>query len=137
MRKRAHVTEPFEQHDSGFMEPMQMFKTFPHNDTFVDNRVFTLNANPAETTSDVYTFVHHKQDYAWKTKEIFFNNQVVNTISTQENELAYIDHLLCEVPSGYLPEKEVNLAIHDTPGHFDSIVHLNDATEDTLVKKVQ
>ncbi|CAB3988045.1 Hypothetical predicted protein [Paramuricea clavata] len=176
MSKQAHITEtePIEQHDSGFMEPMQMFKTFPHNDTFVDNRVFTLNANPAETTSDVYTFVHHKQDYsilnledatiqatislkannganlgadqivtinplplhtAWKTKEIFFNNQVVNTISTQENELAYIDHLLREVPSGYLPEKEVNLAIHDTPGHFDSIIHFNDATEDTLVNK--
>jgi hypothetical protein len=62
-RARVEETEPVEQHDSGFMEPMQMFSTFPHNDTFIDNRVFTLNATPVDATSDVYTFIHHKQDY--------------------------------------------------------------------------
>jgi hypothetical protein len=49
-RARVEETEPVEQHDSGFMEPMQMFSTFPHNDTFIDNRVFTLNATPVDAT---------------------------------------------------------------------------------------
>ncbi|CAB3982179.1 Hypothetical predicted protein [Paramuricea clavata] len=37
-----------------------------------------------------------------------------------------MDHLLCEVPSGYLPSKDINLCIHGMPGQFDSVDNIED-----------
>ncbi|CAB4015976.1 Hypothetical predicted protein [Paramuricea clavata] len=137
MSKRArqdNPDEPVEVHDSGFMTPMIMFPTFPHNDTFVDNRTLQVNATPVDSNADVYTFIHHKQEYGimnlqdatisatislkdrnnndlandqnvslnmllrmfWKTKEILINDQRINSVTSQENELVYISHLLRE-----------------------------------------
>ena len=166
--KRARTDaadEPIEVHDSGFMSPMVMFPTFPHNDTFVDNRIIEVRATPVSTTAETYTLVHHKQEYGilnledatlvakislkaangadlagdrvvtlntrplqtfWKTKEILINNYACNTVTSQENELAYVRHLLDEVPTGYQQGESINLCIHDTPGSFDSIVDIDD-----------
>ena len=41
--KRARTSpeaEPVEEHDSGFVGPMTLFDTFPHNDTFEENVVY-------------------------------------------------------------------------------------------------
>ena len=166
--KRARMDgpdEPIEVHDSGFMSPMVMFPTFPHNDTFVDNRVVEVRATPVSSTAETYTLVHHKQEYGilnledakligtislktttganlandrevalnmrplhtfWKTKEILINNHGCNTVTSQENELAYVRHLLDEVPTGYQQGESSNLCIHDTPGAFDSIANMID-----------
>ncbi|CAB3987812.1 Hypothetical predicted protein [Paramuricea clavata] len=64
--KRAHEPEdePIEVHDSGFMSPMVMFPTFPHNDTFVDSRKIKLIAGPvANPDAEEYTFVHAPNNY--------------------------------------------------------------------------
>ena len=160
--------EPVEVHDSGFMAPMAMFPTFPHNDTFVDNRVIEVRATPVSTTAETYTLVHHKQEYGilnledakliatislktalgadlandrevalnirplhtfWKTKEILINNHACNTVTSQENELAYVRHLLDEVPTGYQQGESINLCIHDTPGAFDNVDNMLDGAD--------
>ena len=168
MSKRARTDgpdEPIEVHDSGFMSPMVMFPTFPHNDTFINNRVVEVRATPVSTTAEVYTLIHHKQEYGilnledaklaakislksptgaalandrevtlnfrplqtfWKTKEVLINNYSINTVTSQENELSYVKHLLDEVPSGYNPGSSINLCIHDTAGVFDSVDNLHD-----------
>ena len=171
MSKRAYSDgmEPVEKHNSGFMSPMIMFPTFPHNDAFVESRELVLTATPVDTQANVYTFVHPRQDYgvmitedatisatiaiktmandnnpandqvfalnllllrlAWKSKEVYINNQLINPTCNQEHELAYINFLLTQVPSGYLPSKQINLCIPDTPGHFHSIANLEDGAD--------
>ena len=62
-RPRSEMAEPIEKHDSGFSGPMIMFPSFPHNDTFIETRGIKIPASPVDTTADVYTFLHHKQDY--------------------------------------------------------------------------
>ncbi|CAB3995257.1 Hypothetical predicted protein [Paramuricea clavata] len=125
MSKRSandmEAMKPFEQHDSGFMAPMVMFPTFPHNDTFIDNRILTVHATPVDNQAEVYTFIHHKQEY-----------EIMNIEDTFYPCLAYLDHLLREVPSGYLPAKDITLCVHDTPGQFDSIAHLQDGADGWL-----
>ncbi|CAB3986102.1 Hypothetical predicted protein [Paramuricea clavata] len=142
-----------------------MFPTFPHNDTFVDNCTLQVNATPVDSNADVYTFIHHKQEYGimnlqdatisttislkdrhnadlgndqnvslnilplcmfWKTKEILINDQHINSVTSQENELVYISHLLQEVPTGYKPGQDINLCIHSTPTHFDTRTNVHD-----------
>ena len=175
-RSRTDASDaPVEEHDSGFAEPMAMFSTFPHNDTFVDNRVMVIRAKPDDNpTSDTYTFVHHKQEYGilnledatisakislklangnnngaasvvvlnprpltqfWKSKTVWVNNEQINTVTTQENELAYVRHLLDEVPSQYKPSAPINLCIHNTPSLFDNITTLNDPADAGTVNK--
>ncbi|CAB3996214.1 Hypothetical predicted protein [Paramuricea clavata] len=56
--------EPVEVHDSGFMSPMAIFPTFPHNDTFVDSLKMKLIAGPiANPDAEEYTFIHAPNDY--------------------------------------------------------------------------
>ncbi|CAB3978026.1 Hypothetical predicted protein [Paramuricea clavata] len=64
-RTREQVDdEPVEVHDSGFMGPMVMFPTFPHNDTFVDSRKFKLMAGPiANPDAEEFTFKHAPNDF--------------------------------------------------------------------------
>ncbi|CAB3989932.1 Hypothetical predicted protein [Paramuricea clavata] len=172
-RARVESDEAIEEHDSGFMIPMGMFKPFPHNDTFIDNRTIELRAKPEDNpVSETYTFLHHKQEYGvlnledatisgkltlktaaagnlgadqvvalnmgpltqfWKSKSVLLNNEQVNTVTTQENELSYVCHLMDRVPSQYKPSDVINLAIHDTPGQFDDITEINDADGGGLV----
>jgi hypothetical protein len=160
------MTEPVEKHDGGFMGPLVMFPTFPHNDTFVETREVQIHATPVNPKADMYTFIHNREDYGlmrtedatisakisikniadggdpandqvivlnalplrlgWKSKEVYVNNQQINSTSSKENELAWVNHLMTDVPSGYLPAKDINLCIHDTPGHFDSVAHVLD-----------
>jgi hypothetical protein len=159
------MEEPVEVHDSGFLSPMVMFPTFPHNDTFIDSRKFKVIASPNSTTAEEYTFTHHPNDYGvmnlteakikatislkandladlgndqlvtlglcplrmgWKTREVLINNERINSVTSQENEIACIDHIIREVPSGYNPERLITGCIHDTPGHADSSVQLTD-----------
>lgn len=64
-RRRADTpdSEPIKEHDSGFVGPMTLFDTFPHNDTFDETRDLQLLASPVDTQADVYTFMHNRQDY--------------------------------------------------------------------------
>ena len=64
----------------------------------------------------------------WKSKEVYINNQLINPTSSKENELVWLNHLLTAVPSGYKDEEDITLMIHDTPGHFNSVVHVLDGT---------
>jgi hypothetical protein len=175
-RSRTEPSDtPIEEHDSGFSGPMAMFGTFPHNDTFVDNRVIEVRAKPDDnSTSETYTFLHHRQEYGilnledavisakitvklangnatagglnvalnprpltqfWKSKTVWVNNEQINTVTTQENELAYIRHLLDEVPSSYNPSAPINLCIHNTPGQFDDITTLHDPGDNATVNR--
>ncbi|CAB4025872.1 Hypothetical predicted protein [Paramuricea clavata] len=65
MSKRAREENELrvEKHDSGFMGPLAMFATFPHNATFEESREVKINASPVNADADVYTFVHHNQPY--------------------------------------------------------------------------
>ncbi|CAB3977395.1 Hypothetical predicted protein [Paramuricea clavata] len=168
-RTRQEVDdEPIEVHDSGFMSPMVIFPTFPHNDTFVESCKMKIVAGPvANPDAEEYTFSHAPNDYGvmdlqnakikatialttaanadlgadqivtlsqsplrmgWKSREILLNNQRINSLSSQENEIAYIDHLTREIPTGYVPEEKITGCIHNTPGSADSIVELLDPT---------
>jgi hypothetical protein len=164
-RARMDNDEPVEVHDCGFLSPMVMFPTFPHNDTFTDSRKFKVIASPNSTTAEEYTFTHHPNDYGvmnlseakikatislkandgqdlandqvlvlglcplrmgWKTREVLINNERINSVTSQENEIAYIDHIIRDVLSGYKPERSITGCIHNTPGHADSTVQLID-----------
>ncbi|CAB3978619.1 Hypothetical predicted protein [Paramuricea clavata] len=65
--KRARQTppdaEPIEEHDSGFVGPMTLFDTFPHNDTFAETHTLELLPNPTTENAEIYTFMHNRQDY--------------------------------------------------------------------------
>ncbi|CAB4004476.1 Hypothetical predicted protein [Paramuricea clavata] len=61
--KRQEEAEPIEEHDSGFVGPMTLFATFPHNDTFAETRTLKLLPNPTTQTAEIYTFMHNRQDY--------------------------------------------------------------------------
>ena len=63
---------------------------------------------------------------SWKSREILLNNQRINSLSSQENEIAFLDHLTREVPTSYKPEEKITGCIHNTPGASDSIVQLID-----------
>jgi hypothetical protein len=174
MATKRKMKEPVEVHDSGFLSPMVMFPTFPHNDTFTDSRKFRVIASPNTTTAEEYTFTHHSNDYGvmnlreakitatislkandgqdlandqvvtlgiaplrmgWKTREVLINNERINSVTSQENEIAYIDHLMREVPSGYNPKQLITGCIHNTPGHSDSRAQLLDPTHAAHVNK--
>ncbi|CAB3982218.1 Hypothetical predicted protein [Paramuricea clavata] len=62
-RKRQEEAEPIEEHDSGFVGPMTLFDTFPHNDTFAETRTLELLPNPTTENAEIYTFMHNRQDY--------------------------------------------------------------------------
>ena len=59
--KRGATTseEPIEEHDSGFVGPMTLFDTFPHNDTFEETRELNIISSPPTATAEVYTFLHN------------------------------------------------------------------------------
>ena len=63
---------------------------------------------------------------SWKSREILLNNQRINSLSSQENEIAFLDHLTREVKTMYIPEEKITGCIHNTPGQSDSIVALDD-----------
>ena len=60
----------------------------------------------------------------WKSREVLLNNQRINSLSSQENEIAFLDHLTREVPTGYTPEENITGCIHNTPQVSDSRAHL-------------
>ncbi|CAB3988433.1 Hypothetical predicted protein [Paramuricea clavata] len=62
-RKKQEEAEPIEEHDSGFVGPMTLFDTFPHNDTFAEMRTLELLPNPSTENAEIYTFMHNRQDY--------------------------------------------------------------------------
>ena len=64
----------------------------------------------------------------WKTREVLINNERINSVTSQENEIAYIDHIIREVPSAYNNERSITGCIHNTPGASDSVVQLTDPT---------
>lgn len=50
---------PVEKHNStAFLTPMILFKSYPHNDTFVEARQVKMKAIPDETTAVTYPFVY-------------------------------------------------------------------------------
>jgi hypothetical protein len=61
---------------------------------------------------------------SWKSREVLLNNQRINSLSSQENEIAYLDHLTREVPTGNKPEEKITGCIHSTPGNSDSAAQL-------------
>jgi hypothetical protein len=61
---------------------------------------------------------------SWKSREILLNNQRINSLSSQENEIAFLDHLTREVKTMYEPEEKITGCIHNTPGHSDSSARL-------------
>ncbi len=66
------------------------------------------------------------------SKNVLINNAKVATQGNNEGTISWIRHLLYEKPSGYLPSKEINWAIHDTPGQHDVDTHLADGAADLL-----
>jgi hypothetical protein len=72
---------------------------------------------------------------SWKSREILLNNQRINSLSSQENEIAYLDHLTREVPTAYKPEEKITGCIHNTPGVSDSIAELIDPNDAGHVNK--
>ena len=80
--KRARTaspgSEPIEEHDSGFVGPMTLFDTFPHNDTFDETRELTLLASPpGDPRAEVYTFLHNHQDNGViKTEDAFLKAKI-------------------------------------------------------------
>jgi hypothetical protein len=169
--KRARVddqdgVDDVEKHDGGFVTPLQMFATFPHNITFEETRELKLNATPAASPdSDMYTFISNRQEYGvmqledatisatlqittlanvnlantvriapltrplaygWKTKEVYVNNDLVNTTTTHESEIDYINALLTQTPAGRNDKRELSLDYYDTAGQFDSTANFHD-----------
>jgi hypothetical protein len=80
------------------------------NADLANDRVVILNQSPLKM--------------AWKSREVLLNNQRINSLSSQENEIAFIDHLTREVPTGYNPEAKITGCIHNTPLYSDSVAHL-------------
>jgi hypothetical protein len=80
------------------------------NADLANDRVVALNQSPLRL--------------GWKSREILLNNQRINSLSSQENEIAFLDHLTREVPTGYIPEATITGCIHNTPGHSDSRAYL-------------
>ena len=72
---------------------------------------------------------------SWKSREILLNNQRINSLSSQENEIAFLDHLTREVKTMYIPEEKITGCIHNTPSASDSIVELLDPTDGGHVNK--
>ena len=73
--------------------------------------------------------------FGWKSKEVYVNNDLIHPTSTHESELAYVNHLLTDVPSGYKDSLAVCMGYHDTPGHFDDTTRIDDHTQATCVNK--
>ncbi|CAB4030435.1 Hypothetical predicted protein, partial [Paramuricea clavata] len=73
--------------------------------------------------------------FCWKSREVLLNNQRINSLSSQENEIAYLDHLMREIPSGYNPDKHITGCIHNTPGVSDSIAQMLDHGNAGFVNK--
>ncbi len=67
----------------------------------------------------------------FSSKGVLINNAEVATQGNNEDTVSWIRHLLYEKPSGYLPGKEINWAIHDTPGKHDDRGHMDDGTNVT------
>jgi hypothetical protein len=70
----------------------------------------------------------------WKSREVLLNNQRINSLSSQENEIAFLDHLTREVPTGYRPEEQITGSIHNTRTYSDSRAHLIAANAGQLNK---
>ena len=68
----------------------------------------------------------------FSSKGVLINNAEVATQGNNEGTISWIRHLLYEKPSGYLPSKEINWAIHDTPGQHDEDDHLVDGAAGLL-----
>ncbi|CAB3981401.1 Hypothetical predicted protein [Paramuricea clavata] len=74
----------------------------------------------------------------WKSREVLVNNQRINSLSSQENEIEFINHLTREIPQAYTPDQEITGCIHNTPGAAncsDSIIEMRDPTDATHVNK--
>ena len=84
--------------------------TIAGNAALANDRVVLLNQSPLKM--------------AWKSREVLLNNQRINSLSSQENEIAFLDHLTREVPTGYIPEDKITGCIHNTPLYSDSVTHL-------------
>ena len=77
-RRDSPESEAVEEHDSGFMGPMTLFDTFPHNDTFDESRELEILASPpGDPRAEVYTFIHNRQDYGViKTEDAFLKAKI-------------------------------------------------------------
>jgi hypothetical protein len=84
--------------------------TIAGNANLANDQVVLLNQSPLKM--------------CWKSREVLLNNQRINSLSSQENEIAFLDHLTREVPTGYIPEEKITGCIHNTPQASDSIVQL-------------
>ena len=62
----------------------------------------------------------------FSSKSVLINNAEVATQGNNEDTISWMRHLLYEKPSGYLPSKEINWAIHDTPTKHDVRTGIND-----------
>ena len=71
---------------------------------------------------------------AWSSIQVYLNNVLVSNMSNYEDQLSWIRHLVTETPENYYPSRNITLAIHDTAGHFDSIVNMGDGG-DRLVNR--
>jgi hypothetical protein len=86
----------------------------------------TTGANADLGNDQVVALNQSPLKMSWKSREILLNNQRINSLSSQENEIAYLDNLTREVPTGYKPEEKITGCIHSTPGSSDSAVQLLD-----------
>ena len=84
--------------------------TIAGNANLANDQVVLLNQSPLKM--------------CWKSREVLLNNQRINSLSSQENEIAFLDHLTREVPTGYRPEEQITGSIHNTPHNSDSRAHL-------------
>ena len=84
----------------------------------------TIAGNAALANDQVVCLNQSPLKMCWKSREVLLNNQRINSLSSQENEIAFLDHLTREVPTGYTPEENITGCIHNTPQVSDSRAHL-------------
>jgi hypothetical protein len=87
-------SEPVEEHDSGFVGPMTLFDNFPHNDTFEETRNLQLIASPTNARSDIYTFLHNRQDYGVLATEDAMLNATITVRNNLTNAVAAADQVI-------------------------------------------
>ncbi|CAB3997573.1 Hypothetical predicted protein [Paramuricea clavata] len=102
--KHAHhgpEAEPVEEHDSGFVGPMTLLDTFPHNDTFDETHSLSIIASPVNNRGEIYTFMHNRQDYGvldtqdakLKAKLRLHTTDITNfTVTINEAEIPPVYH---------------------------------------------
>ena len=123
--------EPIEEHDSGFVGPMTLFDTFPHNDTFDEIREMQILASPVDTRADVYTFTHNRQDYGVMKTEDAVTKASIKIHTTADDAAPANDQVvvLCTAPLqlGW-KSKEVyidNQLINPTSNKENELVWMN------------